>query len=192
MEVDRAWPSPEVASIATPFTLRIIGSAALMLRTHHERRTKDSDVFETHDLTPVMKRRLLTIAGKGTPLALRLAMYVDVVHNGLPFFRQKAVWHDVTTRAALQHFRLSVLDPVDVVVSKLKRLSPNDLVDIEAMVDRGHAEHDAVVACFREAVDYFAYDARADDLPKIVANLHRVERDIFGVDESEIELPGWI
>ncbi|HEY1551709.1 MAG TPA: hypothetical protein VGG28_27970 [Kofleriaceae bacterium] len=30
------------------------------------------------------------------------------------------------------------------------------------------------------------------DLPKYVANLHRVERDMLGVDETEIELPSWI
>ena len=30
------------------------------------------------------------------------------------------------------------------------------------------------------------------DLPRIVANLHRVERDMLGVDETDIELPSWI
>ncbi|HVV86092.1 MAG TPA: DUF6036 family nucleotidyltransferase [Kofleriaceae bacterium] len=190
--VDRAWPSPEVATIETPFPLKIIGSAALMLQTPHERGTKDSDVFETIELTPVMKRRLQLIAGKGTAVAVRHAMYIDVVHNGLPFLRQRSSWSSVTTTAAFRCFRLQALDPVDVVVSKLKRLSPNDLVDIEAMVDGGHVAHESVITCFREAVDYFGYDARADDLPEVVANLHRVERDIFGVDETPIALPRWI
>jgi hypothetical protein len=191
-DVDRAWPAPDVETITTPFPLKIIGSAALMLQTSHERGTKDSDVFETLELKPAMKRRLQTIAGKGTAMALRHAMYLDVVHNGLPFLRQRSVWHPVKTTRQFRHFAMEALDPVDVVVSKLKRLSPNDLVDIDAMADSGHVDHERVVACFREAVDQFAYDARADDLPTIVANLHQVERDIFGVDESELELPSWI
>jgi hypothetical protein len=41
-------------------------------------------------------------------------------------------------------------------------------------------------------VDYFLLDARAEDLPKCVENLHRVERDLFGLPETEIDLPDWI
>jgi hypothetical protein len=52
--------------------------------------------------------------------------------------------------------------------------------------------HDELIARFRSAVDIFSYDARADDLPKYVEHLHRVERDMLDVDETEIELPPWI
>jgi hypothetical protein len=41
----------------------------------------------------------------------------------------------------LAHFRIEVLDVVDVVVSKLKRFHANDLRDIEAMVDRDLVPH---------------------------------------------------
>ena len=37
-----------------------------------------------------------------------------------------------------------------------------------------------------------ACDARGSKLPEIVENLHRVERDMIGVEETEIELPSWI
>ncbi len=37
-----------------------------------------------------------------------------------------------------------------------------------------------------------AYEARAADLPRFAGNLHRVERDLLGVDESEIDLASWI
>ncbi|MGA2079014.1 MAG: hypothetical protein ABSH53_00120 [Holophaga sp.] len=48
----------------------------------------------------------------------------------------------------------------------------------------------AKLAHFRvEALDG---DARAEDLPRYVKNLHRIERDLFFVEESEIELPDWI
>ncbi|MEQ1564804.1 MAG: hypothetical protein ABMA64_04115 [Myxococcota bacterium] len=41
----------------------------------------------------------------------------------------------------------------------------------------------------RDAVDWFRFDARADLLPRFVANFHMVERDFFGVAETLVELP---
>ena len=52
--------------------------------------------------------------------------------------------------------------------------------------------HERLLDRFRAAVDELDGDARAEDLPKYVKNLHRVERDMVGVDETEIELPTWI
>ncbi|MBS2016233.1 MAG: hypothetical protein JST00_25345 [Deltaproteobacteria bacterium] len=76
-----------------------------------------------------------------------------------------------------------------MVVSKVKRYHAMDAQDVEAMIRAGHASHAAVVNAFLEAVDWFSMDARAEELPRYVENLHRVERDIFGVDETEIDLP---
>jgi protein gp37 len=52
--------------------------------------------------------------------------------------------------------------------------------------------HDRLVARFRDAVDEYAGGAGADDIPKYVRNLHRIERDFLSATETEIELPGWI
>ncbi|MEJ7728489.1 MAG: hypothetical protein WKG00_04680 [Polyangiaceae bacterium] len=93
---------------------------------------------------------------------------------------------------ALRSFRVEALDVVDAVVSKLKRFSPADQDDVAAMVEHGLVDHGAMVAQFRSAAHGFAGDARAEDLPRYVRNLHRVERDLFGVGPSEIELPDWI
>ena len=79
-----------------------------------------------------------------------------------------------------------------MVVSKLKRFHPNDLGDVEAMIDLDLVPHDKLLERFRSAVDSFAMDARAPDLPKYLQNLNRVERDLMGVEETEIDLPEWI
>jgi hypothetical protein len=89
-------------------------------------------------------------------------------------------------------FEVLVLDVVDVVVSKLKRFHADDRSDIEAMIERDRVPHDELIARFRAAVDWFQMDARAQDLPKYVRNLHQVERDMLGVAETEIELPNWV
>ncbi len=188
-ELDAQWPW----SVDAPVELRIIGSAALMLQASYDRGTKDGDVLETRELVPTIKQRLLDLAGPGTEIHRRRGIYVDVVAGGIPFLPQRPRWHPLNElNHSLAHFRLYALDVVDVVVSKLKRLSANDASDIEAMVERGLVQHDDLAARFREAVDYFACDARAEDLPRYVANLHRVERDMLGVAETPIELPAWI
>jgi hypothetical protein len=186
LEIDRAW------SLAVPgkVELKIIGAAALLLQAGYGGGTKDSDIFETANLTPPIQAHLLELAGSGTTLAKRHRMYVEVVRNGIPFLRQRAIWHPQTAlNGQLHRLHVEVLDVVDVAVSKLKRLSPSDEAHIEAMVEAGLLPHHGVVSCFNEAVDAFLGDAREEDLPKYVANLHRIERDTYGVAPTAIELP---
>jgi hypothetical protein len=92
----------------------------------------------------------------------------------------------------LRNFDLEVLDVVDVVVSKLKRFHADDRADIEAMVDLELVPHARLVARFREAVDIFLGDARAEDLPRYWRNLNTVERDFLRVPETEVDLPEYI
>lgn len=189
-EIDRAWlreaDEPKVR-------LSIIGCGALLLQASYERGTKDSDVFETVDLSAATKQRLLAIAGPGSTLHQRRRLYVDIVGNGVPFLPHVPLWHPTRElNATLAHLELVVLDIVDVVVSKLKRFSANDFADIDAMIARGLVPHDRLIERFTAAVDEFSGDARAEDLPTYVEHLHQVERDMLGVEETEIELPSWI
>ncbi|MFO0760134.1 MAG: DUF6036 family nucleotidyltransferase [Byssovorax sp.] len=173
--------------------LRVLGSTALMLQSDYIRGTNDGDVLETASISGETKERLLALGGKGSPLHLRHGLYLDVVPNGLPFLPHGPRWHPLPAlNGSLRVFAVMVLDIVDVVVSKTKRFSANDQSDVQAMIDRDQVPHDRLVERFRSAVDVFSGDARAEDLPRYVRNLHRIERDMLGVGESEIELPGWI
>lgn len=190
IEVDRAWPQ---ADHGPKVRLSIIGCGALMLQARYQRGTKDGDVFETTDLTEAIKQRLLAIAGPESELFRRHRIYIDIVANGLPFLPHVPIWHPAfDLNPKLDHLELVVLDVVDVVVSKLKRFHANDQSDVEEMVDLGLVPHERLLDRFRAAVDEFSGDARASELPKYIANLHRVERDMLGVPETEIELPRWI
>jgi hypothetical protein len=163
-----------------------------MLQTDYERGTKDSDVLETNDLTASVRKRLLDLAGAGTPLHEKHRLHIEIVPSGIPFLPQLALYHPVLPlNAALRHFDLEVLDVLDVVVAKLKRFHANDRDDIDAMVKKGLVPHERLVTRFRDAVDYYSGDARVVDLPKYVRNLHVVERDFLGVSETDIELPEW-
>jgi hypothetical protein len=191
VEIDQSWLQQQADT--RKVRLSIIGCGALMLQASYERGTKDSDVFETVDLTGEVKERLRALAGPGTALHARRNLYIDIVSNGIPFLPRGPIWHPPPEiNGALDHFELRVLDVVDVVVSKLKRFNANDQSDIDAMIERDLVPHARLIARFRSAVDEFSGDARAEDLPKYVANLHRVERDMLLVPETEIELPSWI
>jgi hypothetical protein len=185
--VDKLWTPLGVE----PIHLQLIGSTALFLQTDYERGTKDSDVIRTANLDATIATRLEAIAGRNTTLHQRHQMYIDIVSSGIPFLPHPATWHSVTLE--LSHFRLSVLDALDVVVSKLKPFRQSDIDDIVAMVQLELVPHEALLARFESAVAYFALDARAaDELPKYIRNLNEIERDVLGVDESEIELPPWL
>jgi hypothetical protein len=188
-EIDASWKWPATNKIL----LKVLGSAALMLQADYQRGTKDGDLLETAQLTQEIQKRIIGLAGKNSPLHTRHRIYIDIVKAGIPFLPQVPQWNSMLKlNALLGHFEVEVLDVVDVVVSKLKRFNANDLSDIEAMVDRDLVLHDALIDRFRLAVDWFSMDARVDEIQKYLKNLHRVERDIFAIDETEIELPSWI
>jgi len=186
--IDRGWKPAGAGRI----TLQVIGSTALMLRAGYERGTKDSDVLETPDITPEIKKALLDLAGKGSALFRAHRMYVDVVFRALLFLPTRPLFHPVPALDGLKNFRVEALDPVDVAVSKLARFSANDSYDIKAMADLGLIEHGRLLERFRLAMDAFSTDARAEDIPKFVKNLHAVERDHLLAPESEIDLPDWM
>jgi hypothetical protein len=188
-DIDRGWQACGDQRVS----LHVIGSMALMLQTDYQRGTKDSDILETELLTPGARQQLLAIAGPGTKLHAKHRVYIEVVANGFPFLPQVPRWRLLPElNAGLQNFDVQVLDVVDVVVSKLKPFRARDQQDIAAIVDRGLVPHVGLVDRFRAAVDSFSYEARAEDLPGYIDNLHQIERDLFGVAESEIELPSWI
>ncbi len=172
--------------------MRIIGSAALMLQAGYERGTKDSDILEAADLAGPVREKLLALAGKGSKLHTKYGLYLDIVGEALPFLPQKPLFHPFVGLKGLKRCQLSVLDIADVVVSKLKRFNANDVTDIRAVLSRGLLPHARLLERFRDAVDCYSTDARAQDLPRYVGNLNTVERDFFNVPESDIELPGWV
>lgn len=160
-----------------------------MLQADYERGTKDSDIFETLSLTKDIQAQLISLAGKETLLHARHKIYIDVVASGIPFLPMAPRWNPTSSlNATLSKLELRVLDVVDVVVSKLKRFSANDLADIDAMIQRGLVPHGLLLERFRSAFDELSFDARAADLPRYVEHLHQVERDMFAEDETEIDL----
>jgi hypothetical protein len=188
IELDRHWKQTQEQRIP----LRVIGSAALMLHTEYERRTKDSDVIETDFITEPVRKALLDIAGKKTEFHSRYGMYLDIVPRATPFLPHPPSYRTVDSLKGLRNFAVDALDTVDVAVSKLKRFNASDADDVAAMVNMGAVGHEQFIDRLKSAVDGYSLDARAEDLPKVIANFHTVERDCYQAPETEIPLPDWM
>jgi hypothetical protein len=184
-DLDDRWSQP--ASDKVP--LKLIGSTALMLQANYTRITKDSDVLETEALTPELCARLIALAGKDTDMHRRHRLYLEIVGAGLPFLPRSPTWHDLPELGHLKHLRIQALDVVDVVVSKLARFNANDEFDIDAMIDRDLVPHGLLIARFRAALEGFEMDSRAENVPRYIDRLHRIERDFFNLDPTDIEVP---
>lgn len=188
-DLDAAW----AILGGEPIGLKIIGSAALFLQTNYQRRTKDADVLEVDALSEKIQSALLESAGKKSALHAKHGIYLEIVGRGLPFLPQKPKFHKQDALCAgLKNFQVEALDVVDVLVSKLKPFRVQDREDLRTMIHGGFADHAIFIERFKSAVDRWSYDSRATDLPKYVENLHVVEREMFFVAESEIEVPDWI
>ncbi|MEZ4268761.1 MAG: hypothetical protein R3F39_20590 [Myxococcota bacterium] len=107
----------------------------------------------------------------------------------LLFLPDDPVWKPLF---ALNRMDVSGLAPTDVVVAKLIRLHGDDLSDIEAMIERGAVSHQHVVERFQNAALRYGFSGQGHKLARAIANLHRVERDLFVVDETQIEIPSWM
>lgn len=188
LDLDARWGKAE-----PKLALKVLGSGALMLQANYLRGTKDSDVLGVEPVRGAIQEKLQNLAGKGSHLHDLHHFYLDVVPPGLPFLPHPPRFVPLDSlNAQLSSFQISVLDPVDVVVSKLKRFNGSDRDDIRAMVALDLVDHEFMIDRFRSAVDRFGMDARADDLPIIVRHLHSIERECFATSPTQIELPPWV
>jgi hypothetical protein len=130
----------------------------------------------------------MSLAGKGTAMHLRHGIYLEIVGAGLPFLPRSPTWHELPEFGRLKHFRIQALDVIDVVVSKLARFNANDEFDIDAMIGRDLVPHNLLIARFRAALEGFEMDSRAERIPRYISRLHRVERDFFNVEPTDMEV----
>lgn len=188
-DLDRSWPLPR----EVPVTLRLLGSTALVLQTSFQRGTKDSDILETEQITVEIQSALVALAGKDTVIHRRHRMYLEFLGAAFPFLPTEPLWHrSVPSGMDYQHFRLEVLDVLDVVVTKLARFHKTDRDDIAAMVERDLIEPERFAERFQSAARRWWHDARADRLRQIVRNFHQVQTDELFVWPSRVELPPWV
>lgn len=187
-DLDRLY-AVEKRAEAPKVGLRILGSVALMIQADYIRGTKDGDVLESAPIHRTVKGELLNLGGKGTALANRHGIYLDIVPSGILFMANAVAYHPLLDLSStLACFEVEVMDITDACVTKLKRFNGNDQADLAAMVQLQKLDHDQFLNRFLSAIDHCRGQAFADDYPRIVERFHQVERDIFLMPETPVDL----
>jgi hypothetical protein len=138
-EIDRAAP----ASIA----LTCIGGFAISLHYGFLRSTGDIDVVEVEP--GEMKAWLQSFAGEGSALHRKHRVHLQIVTVAdLPYAHQDRVIPIFQDR--FERLRLFVLDPIDLVLSKLTRNFDVDIEDAKHLVRSSNLDLDALEARYRD------------------------------------------
>lgn len=97
------------------------------------RTTADIDVMDVapHKAIEALARE----GGKGSPLAIRYKVYLDIVGIANPPYDYESRLRPMY-EGAFKYLRLMVMDPYDVALTKLKRDSDIDFQDVLALAEK--------------------------------------------------------
>jgi hypothetical protein len=126
---------------AAPVDIYLVGGAALLLAYGSTYGTKDIDLIGREDDANL--RRLAALfperSGAGGALDFSLHHVNEAIPRLHPIYRQRA---RVIEPGRWLKLRVFVLDPMDLVLSKLQRFSPTDRRDIRHLCTAVHQEID--------------------------------------------------
>jgi len=113
--------------------LPCFGGFAVTLEYGISRLTSDIDVLDV--APPRMVATLMKEGGKGSPLAIKHKVYLDVVGiANTPYDYESRLCPMYP--GAFQHLHLLVMDPYDVALTKLKRNSDKDFQDVLQLAEK--------------------------------------------------------
>lgn len=120
------------AQLRETCVLNCFGGFAVTLAYGISRTTQDIDVL---DVAPHrMAGELLNLAGKGSPLAIKHQIYIDIVGIANPPYEYESRLRPLY-EGAFEHLVIRVMDPYDVALTKLKRDSDKDFQDVLALAE---------------------------------------------------------
>lgn len=115
------------ALVHEPCRLPCFGGFAVTLEYGISRPTADIDVLDV--APPGLVPILMVGAGKGSPLAVRHGVYLDIVGIANPPYDYESRLRPMYP-GAFRKIQLLVMDPYDVALTKLKRDSDKDFQDV--------------------------------------------------------------
>jgi hypothetical protein len=117
--------------LKSPAEIHCIGGFTLQLLLEESRPTGDVDFVGT---VPDGASSILTkIAGRNTEVATTHRLYLDLVTVTEPPSDYETRLLDVTPQG-LEKLTIKILDPYDLVLTKLERNSPRDREDVRALI----------------------------------------------------------
>lgn len=158
------------------FTLHLSGAAAVTLAYGGLDRTKDIDAVNPpekfHDI-------LKAKAGKNSKLHQQLGLFFEVVP---PIFPRAGGLIERTRPIdvpGLSVLKIRVLDPHDLVISKLKRFSSGDQQDCALLCRLPEFDAKKLLRLYEDARAWYHYER--DILEEIDTNFNRVRVEMLGL-----------
>ncbi|MBZ5539836.1 MAG: hypothetical protein LAN61_04860 [Acidobacteriia bacterium] len=127
--------------LSEPFEFHCIGGFAIVAAYGLPRSTNDLDYFS---LVPYNRARdLQEIAGEGSPLARKYKVHVQhAAVASVPESYEERMKELFPER--FKNMRLFVLDPYDLVLSKISRNGPRDREDVEYLAKTLHLDQEVL------------------------------------------------
>jgi hypothetical protein len=144
-----------------PIELHCLGGFVLLVRFGLPRPTYDVDFIAGVPKDTALE--LVDLAGKGTALASKHRLYVDLVTVGE--FPEDYEEHliDLAT-PSLHRLRLRTLAPHDLILAKLTRNSPKDHYDVRFLAEKGQLDATVLEARYREHLRPYLLTTERHDL----------------------------
>jgi hypothetical protein len=121
------------AVVTEPCKLPCFGGFAVTLEYGISRLTSDIDVLDV--APPRMTGVLMREGGKGSPLAIKHKVFLDIVGIANAPYDYDSRLHPMYP-GAFQNIHLMVMDPYDVALTKLKRDSDKDFQDVLQLAEK--------------------------------------------------------
>jgi hypothetical protein len=135
------------AAVTEACKLPCFGGFAVTLEYGISRLTSDIDVL---DVAPPRMAAILTEkGGKGSPLAIKHKVYLDIVGIANPPYDYESRLHPMYPDA-FRRIHLLVMDPYDVALTKLKRDSDKDFQDVLQLAEKIPFELDVFEKRYKE------------------------------------------
>lgn len=153
-----------------PIHITVFGSAPLQLGLDAGFLSADVDVFSQHDLRDAIERAGL---GKG-----QREIYIDQVSEMV--FSASPSWRERAYSVTLGTVTFIFPHPIDILVSKIKRLEAKDLNAFRLVVERtGHPTPDELKHALRRHVDLFRPNFDEENSGDAVANTQTVWHELY-------------
>lgn len=157
--------------IEKPIIITVFGSAPLQLGMDGSFLSADVDIFSDTDLCEAIAQAGL---GKGQS-AVYIEQSSEIVFSAAISWRERAfAFHEANHTLLFPH-------PIDILVSKLKRLEPKDLAAFRLVLENtGHPSPDELKAALQRHIDIFRPNFDEEQGGDALSNARTVWREIYG------------
>ncbi len=156
-----------------PFEIIVFGSAPLQLGLDPHFLSGDIDIISSVDLTAVIHESGL---GKG-----QCPLYIEQTAESI--FVASVTWRERAYTAQIESVRLIFPHPIDILVSKVRRLEAKDLEAFHLVREKtGHPTEDELRTALQRVVDIYRPAFDEENAGDTLSNTRVLWQELYGHD----------